>query len=501
MNIPIKMNKDFEKAMYALNEQYGEDFECLNGFHETQLNFSDFIDGFIDKNVADVTIDANANASNKDIRSLLNEKGKSLDKLFAFNKIFYEMKKRYNLRTAKEWLETEYNGGFYLHDASTSTYIPYCFSGDTKIMTKNGLRRLDELNGRNISVLNKNHGWEDATVRCFGKQELKKLILTRYGKEKSFLVTGNHKWFVVNDSGKTVEVDTDHLNCGMRIPFNTAKTWSDVEPSPFGIAHGFFIGDGDKGAHRRANFCGDKEALLPYFTPAKVSGQEHEKNTYGIPNAFTKLPDLSESVGYLYGWLTGYFAADGSVDDRGRCTLSSTNKEYLEFARDVLCVLGMPVNEIRYQDRISNLTEEMSRVYILTLSSEYLREDFFIRPSHKEKWIARSTGDRKHRAWTVVSVEDTGIVDDVYCAVAERTQSFTLDGNVLTHNCYAYDLTRLATEGLFFLKNYNNQAPKHLTTFMDDVIEYISYMSNRSSGEQLRPFVSFPFINGVAYCG
>ena len=48
--------------------------------------------------------------------------------------------------------------------------------------------------------------------------------------------------------------------------------------------------------------------------------------------------------------------------------------------------------------------------------------------------------------------------------------------------CYAYDLNRLATEGLFFLKNYNNQAPKHLTTYMDDVIEYISYMSNRSSG-------------------
>ena len=88
MNIPLKMNKDFEKAMQALNEKYGEDFDYLNGFHETQLNFSDFIDGFVDKNVADVTIDANANASNKDIRSLISEKGKSLDKLFAFNKIF-----------------------------------------------------------------------------------------------------------------------------------------------------------------------------------------------------------------------------------------------------------------------------------------------------------------------------------------------------------------------------------------------------------------------------
>lgn len=48
--------------------------------------------------------------------------------------------------------------------------------------------------------------------------------------------------------------------------------------------------------------------------------------------------------------------------------------------------------------------------------------------------------------------------------------------------CFAYDLTRLAKEGLFFLKNYNNKPPKHLTTFMDDVIEFISFMSNRSSG-------------------
>ena len=93
MNIPIKMNKDFENAFTAIEKKYGEDFEMLNGFHESQLNFSDFIDGFVDKKVADVTIDSNANASNKDIRSMMSEKGKSHDKLFAFNKIFYEMKK------------------------------------------------------------------------------------------------------------------------------------------------------------------------------------------------------------------------------------------------------------------------------------------------------------------------------------------------------------------------------------------------------------------------
>lgn len=148
MNIPIKMNKDFEKTMYSLGEKYGEDFEKLNGFHETQLNFSDFIDGFIDKNVADVTIDANANASVKDIRSLLSEKGKSHDKLFAFNKIFHEMKKKYTLSTAKEWLETEYNGGFYLHDAPSSTYIPYCYAYDLTRLATEGLFFLKNYNNQ-----------------------------------------------------------------------------------------------------------------------------------------------------------------------------------------------------------------------------------------------------------------------------------------------------------------------------------------------------------------
>lgn len=477
------MSKDFEKALTTVDAKYGEDFELLNGFHESQLNFSDFIDGFVDKNVADVTIDGNANASHKDICSMLGEKGKSEDKLFAFNKIFYELKKKYGLRTAKEWLDTEYSGGFYLHDAPSSTYKPYCFSGDTKILTKNGIKELKDLVDTDIQVLNKNHGWENATVKCFGKNKLRKLTLERFGKTKEIMVTGNHIWFVKDKTNsKTSEIKTDDLKEGMRIPFNTSKTWSQVTPSPFGVAHGFFTGDGDKGEHMRANFCGDKEALIPYFTPTNITGSDKEKTTRGIPNAFRNLPSLDEPLSYLYGWLSGYFAADGNVDEQGRCTLSSTVKENLEFVREVLCVLGMPVNNIRYQDRVSNLTNELGRVYVITLSAEYLKEDFFIRPLHKKNFELNKDKPRKERYWLVKSVEETDREEDVYCAVVEGSESFTLDNNVLTHNCYAYDLSRLATEGLFFLNNYNNEPPKHLTTFLDDVIEFVSFMSNRTSG-------------------
>lgn len=48
--------------------------------------------------------------------------------------------------------------------------------------------------------------------------------------------------------------------------------------------------------------------------------------------------------------------------------------------------------------------------------------------------------------------------------------------------CWANDLSRLAREGLFFLENYNNEAPKHLETYFDDVIEFVSFLSNRQSG-------------------
>lgn len=146
MRIDIKTDERFEKALNELKEKYGEDFEYLNGFHDSQMNFSDFINNFVDNNVADVTIDANANASHKDIVSLLSEKGKSHDKLFAFNKIFYEMDKKYGLEDAKKWLEAEYNGAYYLHDAPSSTYKSYCFAYDLTRLATEGLFFLENYN-------------------------------------------------------------------------------------------------------------------------------------------------------------------------------------------------------------------------------------------------------------------------------------------------------------------------------------------------------------------
>lgn len=148
MNIELKLNKDFERYLASLAVEYGEDFEILNGFHNSQLNFSDFIDSFVRNNLAEVTIDNNASSYNKDIVSMRLEKGKPSDKLIAFSKIFQEIKKRYGLATAQEWLRTEWLGGFYLHDAPSTTYTPYCYAYDLSRLATEGLFFMHNYNNK-----------------------------------------------------------------------------------------------------------------------------------------------------------------------------------------------------------------------------------------------------------------------------------------------------------------------------------------------------------------
>jgi len=138
--IQLKLNKDFERCLEELKREFGEDFEYLNGLHPSQLDYSSFIDNFVDKQtLADASIDPNANANHKDIRSFITEKGKPSDKLFGLNKIFVEIKKMWGLRTARQWLRQEFSKGFYLNDSTTASFFPYCWANDLTRLATEGL--------------------------------------------------------------------------------------------------------------------------------------------------------------------------------------------------------------------------------------------------------------------------------------------------------------------------------------------------------------------------
>lgn len=145
INIGITLDKDFITQYNKLQAEYGTEMAELNGFNDECLSYTDFIDNFIDnETVADVSIDGNSNVRRKDIVTLLTEMPKPHRKLLAYNKIYFELKKKYGFKTANEWLAKEWTGQLYLHDADTSTFKPYCFAYDLKDLAERGLYFLGE---------------------------------------------------------------------------------------------------------------------------------------------------------------------------------------------------------------------------------------------------------------------------------------------------------------------------------------------------------------------
>ena len=130
-----------------MQEKYGEEMAAINGFSDSTLSYTDFIDNFVDKDtVADASVDGNANVGQKDIVTLMNEMPKPHQKLLSFNKIYHEMNKRYGFKRANEWFEAEWNGHLYMHDANTTSFVHYCFAYDLKDLAERGLYFIENFN-------------------------------------------------------------------------------------------------------------------------------------------------------------------------------------------------------------------------------------------------------------------------------------------------------------------------------------------------------------------
>lgn len=147
MEININLDNDFEKQLNKLKEKYGEEITKINGFSDEQLDYTNFIDNFVDSdNVANATIDPSANVSSKDVRCLLDEMNKPHAKLLSFNKIYYEIKKKHGKKIANKWLEDEFSGALYCHDASTTSFYSYCYAYELQNLAEKGLYFLPKSN-------------------------------------------------------------------------------------------------------------------------------------------------------------------------------------------------------------------------------------------------------------------------------------------------------------------------------------------------------------------
>ncbi|WP_222849535.1 RtcB family protein [Trebonia kvetii] len=328
-----------------------------------------------------------------------------------------------------------------------------CFAGETAVITRKGPRTIESLAGSVHELLSANGAWTKAPVRSFGHQEVSEVTVSRSGVIKRIRATAGHRWLLRSRRGLEYEATTAQLQEGDRLQFSFPPR-PPMTLDRTSIARGFVYGDGYRCSPNRsaANFHGAKDAvLLPYFEGLGRPPRLYNYSQHGYAGAFTRItglppewktgtPPLDSTPSELYGWLAGYFAADGDVGKTGRPTLSSASRANLEYVRVLCQEIGIGTFGIRTRAR-SGWGKPPSAVHLLGLMRSDLDPEFFLIPAHRRRFEA-SRDDRpgnafgERRGWNVIAVRPTGESTEVYCAVVEGTHSFALADNILVGNCH-----------------------------------------------------------------
>lgn len=207
---------------------------------------------------------------------------------------------------------------------------------------------------------------------------------------------------------------------------------------PWAVAWGFTFGDGTVPKTGYAvvpihDSAPKDRDILPFFEAFRFRRDDARGKTevYGMPRGFKKLPPLDEPESLLYSWLAGYFAADGDIDKDGLAGISSSSRENLEFVEDLCARIGVTTLGIEENTYGQASFSSGKSWYYLKFPVGSLPEHFFVLASHRARWRPRTVSAAK---WRVVDVRPTGVVEPIYCASVEGTETFTLSDYILTGN-------------------------------------------------------------------
>lgn len=331
-------------------------------------------------------------------------------------------------------------------------------SGHTRVVTREfGNVPISSLAGSTATVLNKDGRWAEAEFRSYGEQPMKRVTLRRNSNSVVTVdCTGNHRWILSNGE----VTNTDGLTPGATIPHAAAPKPSEDADYILGVRHGIVYGDGSatrshgrvKGYHLR--LCGPSRELLRYFDgyptcyPPSAGGDPIVMlyDTFAATHDLKNLPAPGETESYLLGFVRGWLAADGSVGASSQVTLATTGGG-IEWLRNHGERLGFIVQHVVETPSETNYGRRKQPSYIAHLHRHGLvQEDFLC------SWKAVNFRSLTSM-YKVVSVESLGVSAEVFCAEVPDTNTFVIEGGIVTGNCsyVAIDHVRAFDEILYIL--------------------------------------------------
>lgn len=320
--------------------------------------------------------------------------------------------------------------------------------GTSQVTTREGLRKISELEGQTIDVLSMSDQcdvstrtwrsvgtWRPASFIYSGKQDTYR-VLFESGRE--VVSTAEHVWYAVDSRKKLTTLELE----GHRIPVMTTPRPLEDGDYWSGVMHGIIFGDGslssgdDRKSYIRIH-ADEKMELLSIFERFghRVSVHSDGVGYVGrLPGNWKQLPSNEKSASYWRGFFVGWFAADGNVDKRGRAQLHNKDVHTFESATDGLEKAGLSFGGPILVSDINPFNGEPRTLYRMTIQRLSLTENDFLQEEKRNRFLSVAISKRLITD-VVVSVEATGETEDVYCCLEDTTKSWTVNG-VLTGNCH-----------------------------------------------------------------
>lgn len=589
---------DFVNFFENMYEKYGESIFSTQGIANKHMDVVEFSKNFFGKssNVADISIDGNANVKEKNIMQYNHEFGKAFQKLNSIYLLYKWVGKCFDMESAKLATEKIINGELFVNDL-TNYAMPYSYYQETPIYVRiNGVEKyitmkqlfnyysefaitssdkeeinlnsvykeidfgtrviVENSNGRidktakgdefkdkvkqyhNIEVRDGNGKWTGVSRVLRHKNE-KDLILYQTENGDFAFVTEDHPVILADGS----EINAGDLKEGLEIKGSTyisnTVEYTDV-PDDLAYIIGFIIGDGNVGRHKfyqQSNNLTNEDLSIVISEKQNniIIYQKDIKNTEIYKKVKNTFPKLNINVleerdqirfcsfrfkmllskyfdldycnssftktlpSNVLSWkkhskeslIAGLIDSDGTVYKNGTADLRITSYSVITQLADVLSSININGRKricnnnpdsflfavsFLMSDTIKNITSKG-----INATGPYNKNTDNVSRSNKIKKVMRL-----NKNFEKLTYAGENILEYVY-DITTTTGTFYANG-MTQHNCYAFDLRELLSNGMNFFKgNMNINPPTRSDSFIALLIQSTAYISNQIMGASSYP--------------
>ena len=319
-----------------------------------------------------------------------------------------------------------------------------CVSFDTEILTRDGYKKIGILVDNEVEVWN-GFEWSNVTPKVTGQNQKMVKIKTSDGRE--LRCTEYHNFHIAEGyTNKSNKVKAKDLQVGMKL---IKHEYPIIEHGPElknAYTNGFVSAEGVE-LSSIFYVYEPKSMCLNRLENVKTSTYDEKNKRYritlaNIPESKTLVP-IKYNLKSKLDWLSGLFDGDGTELKEGGLQLVSVNNQFLKDVQMLLSTVGVQAKIIKASDAGLRLMpnhkdgssyyncQESFRICIGATQMQHLKKLGL----KCERMLFNKTPQRDASQFiTIVSIENDGIADEVYC-FNEPKRHLGIFNGIITGQC------------------------------------------------------------------